>query len=167
MKDLISIPNLVLSGFIIFVLGFVGAGIYESSRSGENEELPINAGFRIYIDDVLQDYSNADFARQKPCNNENSPIFITSEFSDVVFVESENQTWQDLFDALKINLADFPRPVIYANRLNAPDLLTDEINNLDSAIFILGESQNLNKINDNYVQERRILKAAESKNFCK
>lgn len=146
--------------------------LVEDSEEAKNyEDTHIHAAFQVYVDGELQDYSGSDYMHLGVCGaDEAEPNFddvtervhLHENVGDVAHVHATETTWRDLFVSLGIDniLPARGAEESYAFLNGKPDLdlYEQEINAYDSAVFIFGESPDLDTINNNeldrvYIEE--------------
>lgn len=142
----------------------------------EVEGFHIHAGFIVYENGELIDFSGDQYMNFSTCgvDEENlTPEEIQLEKGhlhdndgDVAHVHREGGTWKDLFSSIGFNLVEDPLPVTYLNGQSFPLLLNEEINDMDSAVFIVGESDNVQEMVDSAINADRIQEVASKSESC-
>ena len=142
--------------FLITISSLLGLGLLLTSLLGikENnqyEETHLHAGFQIYIDGQLQDYSDSKYMHLSPCSIDyvkpdyslvEDRIHLHNNIGDVAHVHVKGVRYMDLMDSLGITDLFSSGYTAILNGNEVADLLDTEIEAYDSAIFILGEMPN-------------------------
>jgi hypothetical protein len=140
--------------FIILCVGIIcvisGYLLLNAKTSSLSSKIHYHAGFMVYIDGVLQDFSgdkymNTDFcsAQHKTETPEEIRIgkaHLHDNVGNVMHVHRAGAVWGDLFN--NINYA-FPegKPIAgYVNGKSVPDIFTYPIQPYDSIIITVGDS---------------------------
>jgi len=112
-----------------------------------------HAGFLVYVDGVLADFSNIDYMNVDYCSNPHKTetqaeiqigkAHLHDNVGDVVHVHRPGAVWGDLFTNIRYT---FPagKPLMgYINGQSAPDILIRPIRPYDSVIFVVGDGTNV------------------------
>lgn len=108
---------LLLSTAVLSVIGALT--IYYFTDQNEEEHVHYHAGFRVYIDGKLQDYSDYKFMNFVPCSEHDTKKSAQEEqielahlhdgVGDVVHVHRSGARWGDLFKNIGVELpSDLP-----------------------------------------------------------
>jgi hypothetical protein len=145
-----------ISGKLIVAFGaMVGAAValtvYPNQMGHETEHVHYHAGFRIYIDDYLQDYSGYQHMNYTPCSehdHKKSPeeeqlekAHLHDGVGDVVHVHRTGAVWGDLLVNSKIELPSKKEVEGFVDGLKQENILTTPIEPYTTAIFLVGESR--------------------------
>lgn len=179
-KDLGSKMNKILITVGV-VLGIVVVFLMIKNQSADtppshtHEEIHIHAGFQVYVDDQLQDYSGFEHMKISPCY-EGERVELTPEeeqleiahlhdnVGDVVHVHREGATWIDLFSNANIPMG--VNPTAYVNGEKVDNILSREIENYDSVVFFEGENTNIEEKLSNAVTNERIVEVEGMSESC-
>jgi hypothetical protein len=163
--------------FLFIYAAALGTSVYaEQIRPAEH--VHYHAGFQVYINGQLQDYSSFMYMNIKPCSGPTEHARMTPEeeqlekahlhdgIGDVVHVHLSNATWQDLFTNIKVA---FPKNVPvegYRNGERVENLLNQTIQSYESVIFFVGDTPNKQELLKNQVTKSRILEAESRSETC-
>ncbi len=140
--------NLRLIFIVLLSLMLLGAIVLRRSTAEIVPEVHYHAGFLVYINGQLQDYSASQFMHSQTCpvgpkqvvpqDEQIEKAHLHSNVGDVVHVHREGAVWQDLFTNIGVN---FPadKPIIGYSKGNRIDnILTYPIKPNDSVIILVG-----------------------------
>lgn len=106
-----------------------------------------HAGFRIYLNGVLQDYSDPKYMNYTLCSEhdeQKTPVeeqmeraHLHDQVGDVVHVHRAEATWGDLLANINVDLGEDLSA--YVNGEKVADIFDQEITAYSTAIFVLGE----------------------------
>lgn len=128
---------------ILLVLGFA------FFTSKKQEKVHYHAGFLVYIDGILQDYSDTKFMHIEPCvvegvaheeDEQLEKAHLHDNVGDVVHVHRNSAKWKDLFVNLGITLPQNAPITVYTEATTGT--LNDPITPYESVIIIVGENKN-------------------------
>lgn len=140
--------------FILIFLIFTFIAIYYAKSKTAIKEIHYHAGFLIYVDGSLQDFSSDKYMNQNVCRKPEAKLSPKEELlekahlrdgvGDVVHVHRQGGVWGDLFRNI-----NFPLPknkVISGYQNNRPlyDILNQQIKPYESIIIIVGNNKNIN-----------------------
>lgn len=170
----------IVSSFILLLT--LGAGCTPSTHEPvAHDEVHYHAGFQIYVDDVLQDFSTLEYMEMAPCGVPGSEdedaeahlLDLHNGVGDVVHVHAEGVTWNDLLSYLQEHQQFAPENLSvkgvmgYVNGEERMDLRDELIKPYDSAVIIIGYASG--EIEDKLavaVKQPRILEAEAQKENC-
>ncbi len=136
-------------GVLGLIFGVVIAAAANVKNSDESEAIHYHAGFQVYVDNELQDFSDLKYMKQDPCGDKHevteSPEMEQLEKAhlhdlngDVVHVHRDGATWGDLFQNMEYELPE-GSVVTYVNGiLIEGDVLRKDIGPNESVIFFFG-----------------------------
>ncbi len=173
-------------GAVAVILAAVVVGAFFFARHQSQPTAPkpapvhYHAGFRIYVDDTLQSYSDMQFMEIAPCTPsevpEDATVHLHNGVGDVVHVHKAGMTWQNLFHYLNSRapgtLPDGARLSElgirgYINGQLVENILAAPIVAYDSAVIIIGtDTGDLSKKLRSAVTVDDIKKAEASKENC-
>jgi hypothetical protein len=124
--------------------------MYTKQQGSSTESVHYHAGFRVYIDNNLQDYSDWKYMNFVPCDEHDSKKSQAEEqiekahlhdgVGDVVHVHRSGSTWQDLFTNIKVAFPTNKPLVGYIDGVEVSTILSEQIAAYTTAIFVVGES---------------------------
>ena len=108
-----------------------------------------HAGFHIYIDGKLQDYSSTEFMHLKPCGTHEDTgdkedeqlekAHLHDNVGDVIHVHREGVIWNDIFTNLKVTLPDTKSITAYINAKQISEVKTYPVKPYDSLVLMIGK----------------------------
>lgn len=139
----------LLSGFILLLT--LGAGC-TSKPEPVKEAVHYHAGFQIYVDDVLQDFSTLEYMELAPCDagtaqpevEEAETVDLHNGVGDVVHVHHAGMTWNNLIEYLQTHQQFAPENLSekgiygYVNGERIDDIRAHPINAYDSVVIVIG-----------------------------
>jgi len=173
-----------MSRIILVILLIIGLGYFVTlllKPSFETEivapeEIHYHAGFQVYKDNVLQDFSGLEYMHINPCSEKESNKKLTPEeeqiekahlhdnIGDVVHVHRPDALWRDLFLNIKS-----PIDVVtsaFINNEPVEDILDYPINESDSVVFFVGENENIEEKLKSVVTRERIIEVENKSENC-
>ncbi len=142
-----KVGKTLLLTFVVFIATTVAYVSY--SPKGADEHLHYHAGFRVYIDGQLQDYSDYKYMIFVTCSEHDEKKSKAEEqiekahlhdgVGDVVHVHRAGSTWGDLFKNIQVELPVDKGLFGYINGVQNEDILNAPIKAYNTAIFVLGE----------------------------
>ena len=135
----------------MIALACAGAALYfYPSDITETEHVHYHAGFKVYIDNQLQDYSGYQFMNYTPCSLHNEKKSAEEEqiekahlhenVGDVVHIHRRGAVWGDLFTNLKVNLPKEKAISAYIDGRGVDEIMNEPISPYTTAIILVGES---------------------------
>lgn len=139
------------------------------------EPVHFHAGFQVYKDDVLQDYSGLEYMHVKPCGeDEHSGLSAEEEQiekahlhdnnGNVVHVHREGVVWGDLFRNMKVEVN--PQEVYVNGRIFEGNFLDYPIKAFDSIVIFEGENTGVEEKLVNAVTKEYIVQAEKKSENC-
>jgi hypothetical protein len=114
-----------------------------------------HAGFQVYVNNELQDFSDLKYMKLSPCGDKHEITASPEEEQlekahlhdlngDVVHVHRDGATWRDLFVNMEYDI-DETNIIMYINGrpVDGRDLLHDPITPDESVVFFVGENDDL------------------------
>lgn len=124
--------------------------LFPLSAQPESDHIHYHAGFLIYIDDQLQDYSGYQYMNYTPCSEHNekkSPVeeqiekaHLHDNVGDVVHVHRTGAVWGDLILNSKIELPNDKVVGGYIDGVKKDQILQEPIEPYTTAVILVGES---------------------------
>jgi hypothetical protein len=168
----------------IFIISIIVAGVILAQRNGyfvqesEQEDVHYHAGFQIYVNGKLRDYSADEFMHLESCNlksdhEESSDpkerIHLHENYGDVTHVHAQGVTWRELFESLEIeNILEVELRKTLLNGELAEDLIDREVGEYDWAVFVFGGKAGIqnDKIIENMITVDYIKEAESAIESC-
>jgi hypothetical protein len=162
---------------LILVLGFL---VFSSVKPGltpiEPEEVHYHAGFQVYKDNILQDFSGLEYMHIAPCSEDeheepHSPeeeqlerAHLHDNIDDVVHVHRDGASWGDLFTNIKVEVN--PDKVYINGKLLEKDFLSYPIGVYDSAVIFVGKNTEIEDKLAGAVTKEHITEAENKSESC-
>ncbi len=150
----------------------IGIGLYKEYT--KPIEVHLHAGFQVYEDGKLQDFSGSEFMNEKPCSiDDGSPVdeqlekaHLHDGIGDVVHVHRDHVLWSDLFDNLGYSFSVGKKVRSFVNGKEVDDILNFPIKPYDSIVIFVGEIENFEKKLEGGISKDRILEAENMPESC-
>lgn len=133
---------------VIFLLIFLilsGIAIYNSANK---PPVHYHAGFQIYMNGKLQDYSSTEFMHLKPCgaheetgdkeDEQLEKAHLHDNVGDVIHVHRNGVVWNDVFTNLKIKIPSTSISA-YINGKKISDIQKYPVKAYDSLVLMIGK----------------------------
>ena len=151
--------------FLIIGVIIVSGGVFFYKKLTTPQVIHFHAGFQVYVDGQLQDYSDQKYMSLLPCGKAyNDPkleqaekAHLHNQVGDVVHVHRVGATWADLFYNMHVSFGN-KSIVGYVNKKQVPDILHQPIHPYDRAIILVGKRGNIQEYFKNQVTIAHILK---------
>ena len=137
--------RLIRIGIVFFLLIDVGTiGYFLQKKFSKPETVHFHAGFQVYIDGKLQNFSNIKYMETKPCANDEgdetkSPeelqkdkAHLHDNVGNVVHSHVRGGAWGDLFRNIKFNIQSEKGIAAYVNGKEVKNILQYPIYPYDS-----------------------------------
>lgn len=125
------------------------------------EEVHYHAGFRVYIDGQLQNYSAAKYMEIEPCttsshqekeDDQAEKAHLHDGVGDVVHVHRNGAVWGDLFKNIKVSFDPGKQVVAYQEGGGVlPDIFNQSIKPYQSIVILVGDQANAKELVKNAV----------------
>lgn len=174
--------NLLFAVFILVVVVAMGAlgfflGTNNQIVAADSGEVHFHAGFKVYVNGKVQDYSANKYMHLSPCSlvepteeEKQLPserIHLHDNFGDVAHIHADHVTWRELFISLKItDIIDEDNASYYVNGERIEDLLDKQVEEYESVEFIFGKEPAAEMRSLNQVTKERILNAESIVESC-
>lgn len=132
--------------FVALLIVLVGLLYYQMNKTPEAQH--IHAGFQVYIDGKLQDYSGIEFMSIKPCEKEHKALtkeeiqdekaHLHDGVGDVVHSHFKGARWGDLFKNIKVTFDPSKEMTGYINGKKIEDIMNHELASYDSMVLFVG-----------------------------
>lgn len=131
---------------LLILLTLSGIAIYKYMNK---PPVHYHAGFHIYIDGKLQDYSSTEFMHLKPCgahddtgdkeDEQLEKAHLHDNVGDVIHVHRNDVVWDDVFTNLKVKL---PKTSVsaYINGKKITDIKKYPVKAYDSLVLMIGKN---------------------------
>lgn len=171
--------KLIRIGIVLFLLIDLGIiGYFLQKKFINPEKAHFHAGFRVYVDDKLQDFSDIRYMELKPCTNDEGDATKSPEelqkdkahlhdnVGDVVHSHVKGGTWGDLFTNLKFNIHPEKGIIAYVNGREVKNILYYSIQPYDSVVIVVGKHGNQDKYLKTAVTKAAILTEEKNSESC-
>ncbi len=154
----IAVALALTLGILAYVASIAAGSTFSSAVGLEDETVATveavhyHAGFQMYIDDKLQDFSGFQYMELKPCTpdslTEEDTVHLHNDVGDVVHVHHAGMTWSNLAQYLiersEANLSEDEMQkatvVGYVNGEKVDDILSYPIKAYDSVVVFIGKT---------------------------
>lgn len=135
-----------------------------------------HAGFQVYKDGKLEDFSGFEYMHEKPCTVNGKPIedpnpdeqmekaHLHDNDGDVVHVHREKARWKDLFQNIKYPIDT--HVVGYVNGKKVDNILEQPITQYESVIFFIGKNPDEQALLKKAVTVQRIKNVEKKSETC-
>ncbi len=154
----------------------VSIGLYFYWQStGAKKEVHYHAGFQVYADGKLMDFSDLKYMQVVPCTTGGAEIHMDEQIEkahlhdnigDVVHVHRQGATWSDLFKNIKYDIEQGKINVAYKNGKVTQNILNSPIEPYDSIIISTGRTKLTGSELKKAVTKARILEAEKRTESC-
>ncbi len=163
----------------ILVLLIAGAGwfIFNRSRQADMKVAPevhYHAGFKVYENDHLVDFSKPEYMHFAPCGSDEDKkkmpetasdrAHLHNNIGDVVHVHSNKATWGDLWEDLRFHPQG--KVTYYLNGKKAEDLGGSVIQPYDRLLLLVGDNTNIEQKYQTVPDAEKIKQAVASTEGC-
>lgn len=131
-----SITLLIIIGGVLFL---------NRQKLFPPKKVHFHAGFQVYVDGKLQDFSDVKYMDLQPCTQDNlntdeqeAKAHLHEGVGDVVHVHRLGATWNDLFTNMHFSF-DKTKPIEgYINGKKVDTVLSQQIKPYDSLVLFIG-----------------------------
>jgi hypothetical protein len=162
--------TLLYGGIILLTIVGVIAGFKYFYR---DQAVHYHAGFQIYVDDKLQDFSDYKYMSVVPCTDDQhkeaveSKVHLHDGVGNIVHVHAPGVVWGDLLKYLKFTV-DPKKPVeAYVNEKKVNNIMTTPIYPYDSLVLIIGNHKDISQYLKKALNKKYILDKETSSGICK
>ncbi len=141
---------------VLLLFAFVGAGFFlYKNKISPVEEIHFHAGFQVYVNNQMLDFSDFKYMQIKPCGGDDhsedeqiEKAHLHDGVGDVVHAHREGGTWRDLFTNIKYQIPNDKDPIAgnivgYVNGQLVPQIFSMPIIANSSAVFFIGQNTDL------------------------
>lgn len=158
---------------VIVMLSIVGGVLlFIKGNGAKPKEVHFHAGFQVYSDNALVDFSDLKYMNIEPCTDHAAKdedeqlekAHLHDGVGDVVHVHRNGATWADLFKNISYPLK---KDVVgYINGQKVVTILNRPIMAYDSAVFFLGENLDTKSKIGNHVTKKHIQETEQKSENC-
>lgn len=143
------------------------------------EKAHYHAGFQVYVDGKLQDFSGIEYMNTVPCTDRHelgestSPeeiqkdkAHLHDEIGDVVHAHVTGGTWGDLFTNMKYDFPSGKEVQGYIDGKPIDDIRNYPIKPYDSVIILVGSNKPIETYQPNAVTKETIIEAENMSETC-
>lgn len=167
--------KILIALVVVLILVIIGYFILPRFISPK-DKVHYHAGFQVYVDDKLQDFSDWKYMHEKPCSVDGKPIdshedeqiekaHLHDQTGDVVHVHREGAKWKDLFTNIKYPIND-KNLVVYVDGKKVEDFLNKSIEPYESVVIFIGSHKDDEKYLKNAVKRDYIEKIEKKSETC-
>ena len=161
---------------ILFLLLSVGLILSSKNKKAPVEEIHYHAGFLVYIDGKLQDFSGSKYMHIEPCSDKKESekeidaniqlekAHLHDGVGDVVHVHRAKTVWGDLFQNIGFTFPDRSILKAFSGGSELNNFLKTPIKPYDSIIIASGDTNNINL--SQYVTYDRIKEVEAKSESC-
>ncbi|MDQ6984906.1 MAG: hypothetical protein Q9M91_05150 [Candidatus Dojkabacteria bacterium] len=176
-KKILSIASIVLLIGVISVSAFSyfnnNSNNNESDHSDSDEGFHLHAGFLVYKDGELVDFSGEDYMQIATCNTPGykpttikEKVHLHDNVGIVTHVHSEDVSWSNLFESLEYHITPSEITAAFVNNQPVENILDLKPSNNDSIIIVIGELEDLDSITEQSVPVEFIEEIASRVESC-
>lgn len=140
----------VIASFGAMVCALIALSLYQKEMGHGSEHVHYHAGFKVYVDNQLQDYSGYQYMNYTPCSEHDEKkskeeeqmekAHLHENVGDVVHVHRSGAVWGDLFRNIKANLPSDKKISGYIDGEMINEIMNEPIKAYTTAIILVGES---------------------------
>lgn len=141
--------RLMLKKIVVLLVAVATILVGQNYRNAHTEEgVHYHAGFRVYVDGVLQDYSDYKYMNFVPCSAHDEKKTPAEEqmekahlhdgVGDVAHVHRDGAKWRDLFTNIQVELPKDKQLKGYIDGVENQDIMDTPIKAYTTAIFVVG-----------------------------
>ena len=146
--------KIYISGIILllFITAYYSHPILKKSTNPNDSELHYHAGFEVYKDGKLMDFTSLEYMDVKPCGNDDKDtshevgipeVHLHDSIGNIVHIHRHVATWGDLLKKLKVNVSHSEIDVYLGNNpTSLQSALAQNIKPYDQAIIFINSPDN-------------------------
>lgn len=153
---------------VLFVIGFLWA-----MKPTTLQKYDIHAGFQVYVDGKLQDFSDMKYMDVTPCesffhrkSDQLEKAQLHDNVGNVVHVHRKDAVWGDLFKNIGWQIPADKEFVGYLNGTRTENLLEYPILPYDSVVFFSGKIDDMNRKLQGRVTDEMIKEVEKKSESC-
>ena len=166
--------KILVAGIALIIIGIA---FLLSQTVFKPKPVHFHAGFQVYADDKLQDFSNFKYMHQKPCTIDGKPMegekedeqmekaHLHDQIGDVVHVHRAGAKWKDLFINIKYPMNE-NNITGYINGVKTENILDQKIEPYQSVVFFVGKHTDDKKYLEKAVKVDYIKKIEKKSEQC-
>lgn len=135
------------------------------------EDVHFHAGFQVYRDNELIDFSGMEHMTIVPCSTEDAEehseddfIHLHGEVGDVVHIHGPGVIWADVFEHLDIPVQT--HLIGYIDGEQISDVLLKPVEPYQSSVFFIDSTDDIQEKVDNRISRERIEEVEEQSEAC-
>ena len=157
---------------LLVIIVFISAIFFTFKFLSPPKAVHLHAGFQIYMDEKLLDFSDYKYMSLIPCTDNgkqdvHGKVHLHDGVGNIVHVHATHVTWGNLFTYLKFSIPPSKEVISYVNGKKVETIQNIDIKAYDSLVIIIGTHQNI----ADYLKKsltKQDIKIAETKNgICK
>ncbi len=141
-------------------------GVFLYKHFAQPKVIHFHAGFQVYVDGKLQDYSDQKYMSLLPCGKayadsaleQAERAHLHSQVGDIVHVHRVGATWGDLFKNMRVSFPPSKAITGYINGKQVKDILQQPIHPYDRAIILIGNHEDIRTYLQHQVTISHIMK---------
>lgn len=131
---------------VLLVIGLMSLSWY---KNASHEDVHYHAGFLMYVDGVLQDYSDTKYMQIAPCAAEGmkqkkdeqvEKAHLHNNIGNVVHVHRNTAKWKDLLVNMQVTLPKDAKITLYTQGSNERRTIDTPITPYESIIITVGNT---------------------------
>lgn len=168
---------IIIIWFFLLILA-AGFLIYPRAADVNTEEkhIHIHAGFQVYKDGKMVDFSGQKYMHETPCTVDGKPIeqyevdeqmekaHLHDQTGDVVHVHRKGARWNDLFTNIKYPIDGDVLAYVDGKKVN--NILEKEIVPYESIVIFIGKNDTTEELAGNAVKKERISEIENKSETC-
>lgn len=162
------IPYFIL--VLAILIAAIGWFFYFRNSSHQKEEIHYHAGFQVYKDNTLVDFSDLQYMNLRPCgvsNEKEDPqiekAHLHDGVGDVVHVHRPDALWKDLFQNIKYDISGAE---VWKDGKKQENFLEQPIQANESVVFFLGNTDKKEEKINNRVRVEKIKLVEQQSESC-
>lgn len=164
--------------FLLIILLLVGVGVggyFYYDNFIKEKDVHYHAGFRVYVDGKLQDFSDIKYMHYEPCSEGDShhdeddqieKAHLHDKVGDVVHVHRDGAVWGDLFKNIGYKIDEKKGLLAYVNGEKVDGVLSYPIKPYDSLVLLVGKHGDVKGYLKKAVVKRHIVEVEGMSESC-
>lgn len=158
------------------VTAVAGFNVQAKQNKAAVEHVHYHAGFQVYIDNTLQDYTDFKYMSLSPCSTEPRELtpeeeqsekgHLHDQIGDVVHVHKTGGTWADVFKNIGVELPKDKEIQAYNEKLKIKNILNTEIEPYQSIVFVIGDQSKAAEYQQTLVTRQHIEETEQRSELC-
>jgi len=158
---------------VIFLIAIGVTLFFNKQKLFSPKKIHYHAGFQVYVDGKLQDFSDTRYMNLAPCNghenhgnDQEEKAHLHENVGDVVHVHRENVTWNDLFINLHFPFDSSKGIEGYSNGKKINTILQQTIKPYERVIIFIGKHENISTYLPHAVTKQHIQDVEKTSELC-